>query len=403
MRVPQLIAPDLNQKGIKRTELGQLKPIEGSFTWSGRDFNSEDLYTYTLNEQDVEEVHHGLANFLSLRLNNDEVSSENFPLPRLGRVLWQAAQWIHQGHGFVVFRGLDPALHSVEENVIIYLGLSSHVADVRGLQDKKGNVLSHITSSKLWDVPMEKRHGIHSNQSLPFHTDMGCDILALQVRQNATSGGCTSLSSAWTVFNHLVREEPDTAATLLTPNWPVQISGKKPRYYLAPVFEIHDGRLLVSMDPHRLGPPTNSTADADDDDDDEQDEDDIPALTDAQRRALDRVSEVAEQTELRLSLQTGDFLFFNNLALLHRREAYKEDEKLPSRHLVRLWLRNSKLGWTIPPLMMDPWRAAFEKDAGVEMKYPLHPPDKYVVPKYTTGSAAFVMDDGEQSGASLLS
>ncbi|PHH84617.1 hypothetical protein CDD83_1652 [Cordyceps sp. RAO-2017] len=82
---------------------------------------------------------------------------------------------------------------------------------------------AHIINSKLWDVPMEQRHGIHSNQALPFHSDMGCDILALQVRQSARSGGCTSLSSASMVFNHLRREEPEVARTLITPNWPVQM------------------------------------------------------------------------------------------------------------------------------------------------------------------------------------
>ncbi|RDA88804.1 hypothetical protein CP532_5523, partial [Ophiocordyceps camponoti-leonardi (nom. inval.)] len=394
---------------------GCLKPITGPLSWSGHDFESDKTYTYTFDAQDVEEIHTGLARFLSLKLSRHEISSANFPLPRLGHRLSQAAESIHRGHGFVVFRGLDPYLHSTEENVIIYLGLASYVADRRGLQDKNGNVLSHITSSKLWDAPMEKRHGIHSNEALPFHTDMGCDILALQVRQSATGGGCTFLSSASTVFNHLVRREPDTAATLLASDWPVQISDKKSHHYLGPVFAVHDGRLLVNMDPHRLGPPTTAAAasnEHDDEDNDndgnenqtqDEDQDDIPPLTEPQRRALEKVSEIAEQTEVRLELRTGDFLFLNNWALLHRREAYKQDEESPCRHLVRLWLRNSKLGWSIPPLMLPPWRAAFEEGSGVERMYPLYPPDTYVVPKYTTGSAAFVIDDGDRAGVCSVS
>lgn len=52
---------------------------------------------------------------------------------------------------------------------------------------------------------------------------MGCDMLALQVRQSARTGGYTYLTSAASVFNHLLREEPEVVLTLLTPNWPVQM------------------------------------------------------------------------------------------------------------------------------------------------------------------------------------
>ena len=57
----------------------------------------------------------------------------------------------------------------------------------------------------------------------PFHNDMGCDTLALQVRQSVDSGGDTYLASTWTVFNKLLTDEPDVARTLLDPSWPVQL------------------------------------------------------------------------------------------------------------------------------------------------------------------------------------
>lgn len=105
----------------------------------------------------------------------------------------------------------------------------------------------HITDSKAWDVPAEQRHGIHSSKPLvrqqpcppplplfdpgrhaadakqPFHTDMGCDVLALQVREGAHRGGRTYLSSAAAVLNCLLRDEPAVARTLLAPDWPVQM------------------------------------------------------------------------------------------------------------------------------------------------------------------------------------
>ncbi|KAL7786615.1 hypothetical protein V8C43DRAFT_133216 [Trichoderma afarasin] len=358
--------------------------INGPLAWSGADFEDEETYTWQLRGEDVEEIDAALQSFKSLGLDGDQVDRDNFPLPNLAARLFQSARVIHEQRGFFVLRGLEESRYSVEDSTTIYLGISSYIADKRGLQDRKGNVLSHITNSKLWKVPVEMRHGIHSNQALPYHNDMGCDILALQVRHGAEKGGYTYLSSVSTAFNELLAEDPSAAKTLLTADWPVQISGRGAKCYLAPALAIHDGRLMASIDPNRFGPhpssgPTN-----------------IPALTASQQSALERISKAAYRTELRLHLKTGDMLFFNNWALLHRRDSYTDGDET-SRHMVRLWLRNSKLGWAVPDSMLPPWYAAYG-DNGVRTKlYPLIPMPDYKVPKYSAGSAAFVIEDSDAS------
>ena len=49
---------------------------------------------------------------------------------------------MHRGRGFVVVRGLKPEDFSQEENVILFLGLSSYIGPKRGRQDEEGNMLS---------------------------------------------------------------------------------------------------------------------------------------------------------------------------------------------------------------------------------------------------------------------
>lgn len=123
----------------------------------------------------------------------------------------------------------------------------------------------------------------------------------------------------------------------------------------------------------------------------------IPELTEAQKYALQAVSKSAYRTEAQLKLQVGDLLFFNNLALLHRRDAYKDDEN-SSRHMVRLWLRNQKLGWSIPKSLLAPWDAAYGENLRIpERLYPLVPMLSYHEPKYTTSSAAFMLEDTDES------
>jgi hypothetical protein len=77
-----------------------------------------------------------------LGLYGDAVSPETFPLPTLGPKLVQVAVDIHQGKGFAVVRGLSPQDFSPEENILIFLGISSYIAPKRGRQDEDGNMLS---------------------------------------------------------------------------------------------------------------------------------------------------------------------------------------------------------------------------------------------------------------------
>ena len=49
---------------------------------------------------------------------------------------------VHNGCGFVVVRGLEPKSYSREDNVIIYLGVSSYIGERRGRQNVAGSKLS---------------------------------------------------------------------------------------------------------------------------------------------------------------------------------------------------------------------------------------------------------------------
>ena len=83
------------------------------------------------------------SELLDLGLDRDNVNPENFGLmtPLTDR-LGAAAHTLYSTNGFLVIRGLEAPKYSADDNTTIYLGLSSYIADQRGLQDKKGNVLS---------------------------------------------------------------------------------------------------------------------------------------------------------------------------------------------------------------------------------------------------------------------
>ena len=73
------------------------------------------------------------------------MDSENFPLPNLGAQLRALADELYNGRGFFLIRGLPLCRHSMEDGVIIFLGLQSYIAQKRGCQDDEGNVIGRKT------------------------------------------------------------------------------------------------------------------------------------------------------------------------------------------------------------------------------------------------------------------
>ncbi|KAL2268901.1 hypothetical protein VTJ83DRAFT_3747 [Remersonia thermophila] len=346
-----------------------------------------------LTERDVAEVEAALEACKLAEVDPDAVSRATFPLPTLATQLERASHQVHQGQGFAIVRGPNPQNYTAEDNVIIFLGISSYLGEQRGVQDKKGSMLTHVTDSKIWTAPPEMRHGIHTTTGLAWHCDMGTEVLALHVRSKAHAGGDTYVASAWTIYKELMASYPDVLEQLCDPSWPIQVSVNPPKYFVAPLMHISD-KVLISVDPGRLGlHPATAAVDGGFP---------VPALTRRQRMALEVLSELATKFRHRLDLQQGDMVFINNLALLHARDPYVDSETGPGRHVVRLWLRNPHLAWNIPLAMRAPWEAAFGGDGLRAMKrsYPALPNPVYKPPRYTAGSAAFILDDSEDVNSS---
>jgi len=79
------------------------------------------------------------------RLDLEDVTRHTFPLPRLKYKLESIAETLHNGMGFTVLRGLDPRKYSRFDNAIIYLGVTSYIAEIRACQDTSGNMFSTLS------------------------------------------------------------------------------------------------------------------------------------------------------------------------------------------------------------------------------------------------------------------
>ena len=152
------------------------------------------------------------------------ISQDTFPLPRLHSALRGISHELHHGHGFKVLRGLPVSKHTREENIIIYAGVSSHIAPVRGRQDNKFEgqpadvVLNHIKDLSTTVDKDKIGAPAYTTDKQVFHTDAG-DIVSLFALSTAAKGGVSRLASTWRVYNELAVTRPDLIRTL-SEAWP---------------------------------------------------------------------------------------------------------------------------------------------------------------------------------------
>lgn len=164
---------------------------------------------------------------IALGLSYGHITAETFPLPNLRSELRRLSHELHSGHGFFVIRGVEVDEHTREENIIIYTGLSAHVAAHRGRQDHKYDgrpadvVLTHIK-----DLSHSDPNGIigspaYTTDKQVFHTDSG-DIVSLFALETAQTGGASKLASTWRVYNEIARTRPDLIHTL-SESWDMEV------------------------------------------------------------------------------------------------------------------------------------------------------------------------------------
>lgn len=196
--------------------------IDSELVWDGNALAEEYDWNYHLNADDLQELDSALRHFKQLGKSLGFINQETFPLPSLHTTLREISREIHNGHGFKVVRGVPVTKYTREENIIIYAGISSHVAPIRGRQDHQHDgkpadvVLAHIKdlTSKV-DVSNIGAPA-YTTEKQVFHTDAG-DVIALFALGESAEGGQSYLSSSWKVYNELAATRPDLVRTLAEP------------------------------------------------------------------------------------------------------------------------------------------------------------------------------------------
>ena len=234
------------------------------------------------------------------------------------------------GRGFSVIRTLPVHRWTPIETLIAYWGISCQLG-IPLSSNADGDMIGHVVDLGA-DYERANIRGYDTNAKLSYHADQ-CDVVGLLCRQTAREGGVSKLVSTAAVHNEILVRRPDLLSILKEPlffSWMGEEEPGYERWYRSPVFDFVGGvfNCAPGMNHIRKGHALPGA----------------PAMTESQLEALELFERVCEELEFSMEFAPGDIQFLNNGLVAHTRSDFTDwPEKERRRHLLRIWLRVTKL------------------------------------------------------------
>src|ERR1700736_841919 len=304
------------------------KPVRGPVAWSGPELTADESWTYRAGDDDVRELDAALAVARERSPIVERTARDAFPLPTLSARLARIGEQLENGRGMYLLRGLPVARWGVLETARALWGLGTYLG--RAIpQNARGDLVGHVREEgKERSDPTARGYQTRVAQSL--HVDR-CDVVGLLCVNKAKSGGMSRVVSSMRVYNELLERFPWHLGVLYTP-FAIDLRGEErsgePPVYYRPVYSYFGGALscganatYIRSGQERVGRPLNA----------------------AQAEAIDAFYAVCEEHALSMDLEPGDLQLLNSYVTLHDRTAYEDHEEPErKRHMLRLWLQNTK-------------------------------------------------------------
>lgn len=226
------------------------------------------------------------------------------------------------GRGFVLLRGLDPALDDGMLRACYWIMINLLGRPVS--QNSYGELLCEVKDlgAKLGEARVR---GYMTNADLKFHTDRAA-MVGLLCLQRARSGGMSRISSAVTVFNQLIQERPDLVPVVAHGlNYMSVEEGGDISVKRVPIFDMQEGALSCRYSRNTLSTAILKGA----------------PYTEAEKESLEVIDSITDRPELCLEMmmERGEIQLVNNFTTLHARTDF-EDSPEPERRrcLARAWI-----------------------------------------------------------------
>jgi hypothetical protein len=243
-------------------------------------------------------------------------------VPKSARYLAGIEREIMAGRGFVLLRGLDPALPDMTMKAAYWVmgGLMGQAVS----QNVHGETLTDVRDYGK-QMHAKQVRSYETNANLKLHTDRA-EMVGLLCLRRARSGGLSSIASSIAVYNAMLAEHPDLLDPLFTgPHCVRNEAAGKRFFYRMPVLSITEGALSCRYSRNNLDTAMRYGA----------------PYTQQEKDAIDIFDSYASDPRFRLDmmLERGEIQLINSFTTLHARTEF-EDFPEPERRrcMVRFWL-----------------------------------------------------------------
>ena len=301
--------------------------IKSPAEWKSAEMAARTDWIHQLGASEVEEIEAALRPVRARGIGFAELKKQDFPLERFPKLAAKVLDYLENGPGLFMIRGLPVHRHTTEDLRMMYWGLGKHLGTAVS-QSAQGDHIGDVRDLRLpKDSPSYR--GYQTSGGGVFHCDT-CDVAALFVLKTAKSGGVSMVASSVAIHNEIARTRPDLLEVLYQPFYWSMLQQQRegePAWYAQPIFSMHEGHFSCRyIRPHiRLA----------------QRFPEVPRFTDKQTEAPDYFDELVKHPDFKLdtNFQPGDLQFCNNHVVMHARTSF-EDYPEPNRrrHLLRLWL-----------------------------------------------------------------
>lgn len=301
--------------------------IESPANWTGPELMARADWRVRLGSDEIAEIDLALRAFQSAGKPLAEMRREDFPLTRFPAIAEKTLDYLENGPGIFMIRGLPVDRYTLDELRVLYWGLGKYLGTAVS-QSAEGDVIGDVRDLGIpKDSP--RHRGYKTNRGERFHCD-SCDVAALLVLRPAMKGGVSLAASSIAIHNEIARTRPDILEVLYQPfYWSMQQMerpGELP-YYPQPIFTLHEGHFSCRFIQGHITSAQRFP--------------DVPRLTPLQQEAIDLINELVARPQFSCAtnFQPGDLQLVNNHVLLHGRTTfYDYPEVERRRHLLRMWL-----------------------------------------------------------------
>ena len=345
----------------------RLQPVEGPQVWYGPEVAARRDWIRPLTPAEIAALEAAVARLDATGIDIAAIGPQHLQVPELQPLVEEVRQAVLHGRGFLLVRGVPVHRWSIRQCAIAYFGLGTLLGEPVS-QNAMGHILGHVKDIGA-DYARPEHRGYQTAARLPYHCDSS-DIVALLCLKPARAGGKSSLVSAWTLYNEMLRRHPGLLPELLQPVYRDR-RGEVPEgaepWYAVPVFTpMPDGGLVATYVRSAMRKAQRFP--------------EVPRSTPALEAACDALDALAEDPAIHLDMdfRPGDMQFVSNHWIMHSRTAYEDfPDPADRRHLFRLWLACPD-GPALPAVYTAAWQGATAggrpagiRVAGVPLSAPL--------------------------------